>query len=208
MGYIRKKKKPIWFKILILLIIMFFIASIICGTLLFPLIKEGKEVADEKKYLLIHENFDLSTNETMKDGEGNLLSEVITNYKYIEIEEMPEKLIESYIIIEDKRFYKHKGVDYKALIRAALSIVKNKGEITQGGSTITQQLIKNVFLTQERSIKRKIPEFFLSYELEKYYTKNAVLSAVSETPSADFLYQSHTYKHLRLGFVFYVSSHL
>lgn len=175
MRYKKRRKKPIWFKILIITISMFLIAFTIGGILLFPLIQEGKEIADEKKYLLIHENFDLSTNETMKDGEGNLLSEVILNYKYAEFEEIPEILINSYITIEDKRFYSHKGVDYKALLRAALSIIKNDGEITQGGSTITQQLIKNVLLTQERSIKRKIPEFFLSYEIEKYYSKNDII---------------------------------
>ena len=66
-------------------------------------------------------------------------------------------------------------MDYKAILRAALALVKNKGEITQGGSTITQQVIKNNLLSQEQSFVRKILEILIAPELEKEYSKQELM---------------------------------
>ncbi len=75
--------------------------------------------------------------------------------------------------IEDNRFYQHNGVDIKGTARAFLSNVK--GEDVQGGSTLTQQLVKNMFLTTERSYKRKLAEAMLAMRVEKHYSKNKIL---------------------------------
>ena len=81
--------------------------------------------------------------------------------------EISENLQNAYIAQEDKRFYKHHGVDFIGLARAGAALVKNKGEITQGGSTITQQVIKNTYLTQEKSFIRKITEIFAAPQMEE-----------------------------------------
>ena len=77
--------------------------------------------------------------------------------------------------IEDKNFFKHKGYDLKAIIRAGFAYIKNKGVITQGGSTITQQLARNIFLSFEESWQRKAREIFIAIELEKKYTKKEIM---------------------------------
>lgn len=79
------------------------------------------------------------------------------------------------IVAEDFNFYQHKGIDIKSLLRA-LYIDIVSGEFAQGGSTITQQLVKNAFLTRERTITRKIKEAILSYQLEKTYTKEEIFN--------------------------------
>lgn len=94
--------------------------------------------------------------------------------EYVKYSSIPQAVVESFIAIEDKDFFNHHGVSLKAITRAAYSVVKNKGEITQGGSTITQQLAKNVFLTQQQSMRRKIEEIFIAIKLERMYTKEQI----------------------------------
>ncbi len=84
------------------------------------------------------------------------------------------------IAIEDERFYKHKGVDLEAIARSALVDIK-EGRIAQGGSTITQQYVKNVLLTREKTFERKLKEVILSYEIEQIYSKDTILEKYLNT---------------------------
>lgn len=93
---------------------------------------------------------------------------------YLPYDEIPENVKLSIVSIEDKKFYKHKGVDYKAIIRAVWAMVRNRS-ITQGASTITQQLARNVFLNQDKTWERKIEEIYIAVELEKKYSKEQLL---------------------------------
>lgn len=93
---------------------------------------------------------------------------------YITSESIPTYVKNAFISIEDKKFYSHKGIDVKAIIRSAKSIIENQA-ITQGGSTITQQLSRTMFLSTEKSWRRKVEEIFISLELEKKYTKAQIL---------------------------------
>ena len=95
----------------------------------------------------------------------------------------------AYIAQEDRRFKSHTGVDWIATFRAGLALVKNRGEITQGGSTITQQVIKNTYLTQERSFTRKIVEILLAPEVEKKYSKADIMEFYCNTN----FYGNHCY---------------
>lgn len=111
------------------------------------------------------------------DTYGNLISEIKgekSSY-YIRYDEIPGYAVNAMIAIEDKNFMKHKGVDLKAMIRAAWELVKHKGEITEGGSTITQQLCKNIFLTSEVKFERKFKEIFLALALERKYSKEQIM---------------------------------
>lgn len=93
---------------------------------------------------------------------------------YLESDEIPEYVKKALISCEDKKFYKHNGIDIKGIIRAVQSILESK-QITQGASTITQQLARNVFLTQEKTWQRKTEEIFIALELEKIYSKDKIL---------------------------------
>jgi len=92
----------------------------------------------------------------------------------ISIDKIPDYVKYATIVTEDKNFYSHIGIDIKAILRAALSNLKGK-KITQGGSTITQQLIKNTILTPKRTFTRKIKEIILALELERKYSKDEIL---------------------------------
>ncbi len=92
----------------------------------------------------------------------------------VPLEELPDHLIKSVLATEDRRFFDHFGVDFIGTGRAFITNV-NAGETVQGGSTLTQQLAKNLFLTNERSIQRKIKEVFLSFLLESRFTKREIL---------------------------------
>ncbi len=94
---------------------------------------------------------------------------------YLTYEELPRWAVDVMLVTEDKKFYAHEGVDFAANVRALYYLVKNRGEITQGGSTITQQLARNIYLTNEVSYERKLVEVFLAWELEELYSKNEIL---------------------------------
>ncbi|MGH6788943.1 MAG: transglycosylase domain-containing protein [Pseudolabrys sp.] len=92
----------------------------------------------------------------------------------LSLKELPSYLPKAFVAIEDRRFYDHNGVDPFGIARAALANVLHRG-YSQGGSTITQQLAKNLFLTQERTIHRKLQEVVLALWLERKFTKTQIL---------------------------------
>ncbi len=105
----------------------------------------------------------------------DILQEVASTIpNYTKLEEMPQDLINAVISVEDKRFFRHKGYDPLAMARAFFHDLLEL-EYVQGGSTITQQLAKNLFLTREKTISRKVKELFLARELEKEYSKEELL---------------------------------
>lgn len=93
----------------------------------------------------------------------------------IEVAEMPYYLVQAVVATEDRRFYEHFGIDLLGIGRAAFANLK-AGRIVQGGSTITQQAAKNLFLSSERSFKRKVQEVMLALWLEERFTKDQILS--------------------------------
>jgi penicillin-binding protein 1A len=110
------------------------------------------------------------------DKDNKVLAELSTHkYVYLPFDSIPKNVKYSIIAIEDERFLEHDGVDIKALARAAYQLYRNKGEIKQGGSTITQQLIKTTLLTHEKTFSRKFEEIFIALELEKTTPKTKIL---------------------------------
>ncbi|MDL2257786.1 transglycosylase domain-containing protein [Eubacteriales bacterium OttesenSCG-928-K08] len=111
------------------------------------------------------------------DMDGNLITTIAdVEYRdWVDIEDIPELLQNAFIAVEDVRFYLHGGVDFKRLFSAALEILGNKN--ASGGSTITQQLIKNKILGTERTYKRKVQEAYLALELEEEIEKEVILEA-------------------------------
>ena len=99
---------------------------------------------------------------------------------YTKIEEIPKIYINALISVEDHRFYKHNGIDLIAIGRAVVSDIK-KWDFVEGGSTITQQLAKNIYFTQEKKITRKIAEVFMAFNIEKHCEKDEILELYINT---------------------------
>ena len=115
------------------------------------------------------------------DANGNLITEYkgIENRVMVSIDAMPIYLQQAFVAVEDARFYTHDGVDLKRIVGAFVSNLTSSS--TQGGSTITQQLIKNTLLSSEQSYKRKIQEAYLALQLETTYTKDEILECYLNT---------------------------
>lgn len=110
------------------------------------------------------------------DTDGNLIALLKNdrNIVYRTSDQIPDQVKKAFVSIEDKRFYKHKGFDPFAILRAVQSLI-SKNSITQGGSTITQQLARNIYLTHTVKWERKVEEIFIAIALEKKYTKDEIL---------------------------------
>lgn len=112
------------------------------------------------------------------DRNGNLLYSFYEeeNRTWISLDKIPKTLIEATLSIEDKDFYKHKGLSFKGILKAFIyNFKKSDDDKLRGGSTITQQLVKNVFLTNEKTFTRKIKEAILTLRVERKWTKDEIL---------------------------------
>jgi penicillin-binding protein 1A len=111
-------------------------------------------------------------------SDGTLIAEyAIEKRLFIPFDSIPKKIINSFLSAEDKNFFDHPGIDPKGIIRAIFNNFENiiNNNRLEGASTITQQVAKNILLTNEVSIKRKIKEAILSFRIEKAYTKEKIL---------------------------------
>ena len=122
---------------------------------------------------------DMFTNENsiVVDSDGNMIAELGSERKKIKIEneDMPENLKNAYVSIEDERYYKHHGVDIRRTGSAIINYVIHIGNSSFGGSTITQQLVKNLTGDNSSSISRKVKEWWKAYLLECYFSKEEIL---------------------------------
>lgn len=134
---------------------------------------------EEAQYFVDHSDesvFQLSQTSIVYASDGTIISRLKGTHdtSYVEYEDIPPEVCLAIVSIEDKRFYRHDGVDYIALLRAAKAMLET-GELSQGGSTITMQLARNTFLNQNKNWRRKVEEIFIASELEKTYTKEDIL---------------------------------
>lgn len=155
-------------RIINIILLIIFILLLIINIYLFKILINTPELNLNK----------LNTIKTTKifDENDNLIYEFGDKLDYVELKDIHINMINAIISIEDERFYNHNGIDYKALLRALLINIKNQ-DIKEGASTINQQLVKNIFLTNDKNIERKISEIFLALKLEKYLTKDQILEA-------------------------------
>ncbi|MCM3745383.1 PBP1A family penicillin-binding protein [Sporosarcina luteola] len=109
------------------------------------------------------------------DQNGEIVSKISnSNIEGVPLHQIPKELIEAVISVEDQQFYKHNGINYFGVARAFTQNMLT-GEVVAGGSTITQQLSKNVFLTQERTYSRKFKELLIAKNVERTYSKDDIL---------------------------------
>jgi membrane peptidoglycan carboxypeptidase len=111
------------------------------------------------------------------DSNSNVINNLYgsKNSSYLTYVSIPQEVKNAFVSIEDKDYFKHGAFSVKANFRVLYSIIKNKGKITQGGSTITQQLARNIFLNFDKTYERKAEEMFISVKLDEKYTKEQIL---------------------------------
>ncbi len=168
-------------KLIVYIIYIALIVSIILGSLLALSVVSIMKEVDEVDPNIIANN--LTETSKIYDLDGNLIEKVETaEYRtVIGIEQMPKQLIQAFLAIEDERFYEHDGVDLIGIM-ASFRDAFSSGQL-RGGSTITQQLVKNTYLTNERKLKRKIHEITMSIDLEKKMSKDQTIEAYLNTVS-------------------------
>lgn len=138
----------------------------------FSLYLEAQTVARESSA----SDFQTGQEGEVYDSDGNRIA-LLQNDKniiYLTSDQIPELVKQAFVSIEDKRFYKHHGSDPFAIVRAVTSLL-GKGRITQGGSTITQQLVRNIYLTHTIRWERKVEEIFIAHAMEREYSKDELL---------------------------------
>ncbi len=169
----KKKRKSPWsiffrpIKVILFVFLGVMVLGCLAGGIVFLKyqneIMACKEKADTIISKTVKTDFSQPTDTRIYDSAGTLIGTINSgHYEYVPISGISKNLQNAYVAQEDRRFYKHHGIDYKGLMRAGVVYLKNKGKATQGGSTITQQVIKNTYLTQEKTIQRKLTEFFCS----------------------------------------------
>ncbi|HHY82343.1 MAG TPA: PBP1A family penicillin-binding protein [Clostridiales bacterium] len=178
----RKKEPNFLLSVFVTSIRLFVIALLVIGFACFgALLGVAKAYVDGTPALDIQRIEDQNLTSFIYDKNG----ELITEYKGLEhriwapLEEIPKMIQDALIATEDVRFYAHNGLDYKRLAGAFINNLRS--ESVQGGSTITQQLIKNTMLSPEQTYKRKIQEAYLAIQLEQEYEKEEILEAYLNT---------------------------
>ncbi len=152
-------------------------------TILYFYKEYGKTILDlqsdakQKVRASTEDTFKSAQTSLVYDLEGNLITALKSEKEvyYIKYTDIPKTAINAMVVTEDRKFFEHSGVDYLANIRAAIALIKHKGRITQGASTITQQVARNTFLSHKVTYERKIEEIFIAQELEKIYSKTDIM---------------------------------
>ena len=123
--------------------------------------------------LLIGKGYDMYKEAIQETPLEEKVEEIKSKANYTKISELPQMYLDAVISVEDHRFYKHSGIDVIAIGRALINDIKAM-DFVEGGSTITQQIAKNEYFTQEKRITRKIAEVFMAFEIEKNYSKDEI----------------------------------
>ena len=110
----------------------------------------------------------------------DVVNEIRSNENFTKIEDLPKDYINAVVAVEDRRFYKHCGIDLISIGRAVINDIRAM-ELVEGGSTITQQLAKNTFFTQSKELTRKCAEVFMAFEYEKNYNKDEIFELYVNT---------------------------
>lgn len=108
------------------------------------------------------------------------VEEIENKKEYVYFKDLPKEYIKAVIAVEDHRYYEHGAIDVISITRAIINNVKAK-KLIEGGSTITQQLAKNIYFTQDRKLERKIAEIFMAYEIEKELDKDKIFELYVNT---------------------------
>ncbi len=164
-----RKKSSLVKRIFVFLMVIVLIAG--AGTAAGLMVSVSKYLPD------VSANIQPNASSRIYDSKGRLITMVHAeeNRIPVPITQVPQNLQNAFVAAEDVRFYEHHGIDPRGILRAMWSNLITGNATGQGGSTITQQLARNAFLTQEQTLKRKLLEVVLAFQIEKQYTKKQIL---------------------------------
>lgn len=130
--------------------------------------------------LVVYKGYTIYETALAEKSVQEMISQIKEKESYTKISEMPEYYKKAVITVEDRRFYSHGGIDIISIARAIKRDIQ-EGSFVEGGSTITQQLAKNTYFTQEKKIERKIAEMFMAFKIESECTKDEILELYLNT---------------------------
>ena len=174
-----KKHRLFWFLVKLQI---FFMLVVLAGFLYYNYGGYAKQLQAIRQdaVRMVRESSDVtfipSQTSILYDTNGQLISFIKGEKEadYVEYEDIPAYFVTAMVSIEDKRFYQHDGIDIVAIFRSAKAILES-GSLSQGGSTITMQLARNIYLDNGKRWERKIKEMFIAIEMEKLYSKNKIM---------------------------------
>ncbi|MCD7807056.1 MAG: transglycosylase domain-containing protein, partial [Lachnospiraceae bacterium] len=194
-------------------ILLYKYSESVLGTSLGAMYQSAKETIEEST----EEDFRLNQTSYIYDANGDLMTTLSadSSQNYIQYDQIPENIINAFVAIEDKTFWKNDGFEVKAILRAGWSYLTT-GEFNQGGSTITQQLVKLTYLSSEKTIARKVKEIIMSYFVTQKYDKEQIMewyvnqccfaNGIYGITDAAYCYLGKTPQELTLGEIAYLCS--
>ena len=163
------------------LLVIVIASALIIGFIVFNKIKpeydsymaEGKSIVDESS----EDTFRFNETTVIYDKNGKVISSISQDRDtvYLEYDEIPQNVINAFVAIEDRTFWTNSGIDVKGIGRVCLDAIKTKGKEVHGASTITQQLARNIFLSSDVNLDRKLKEMAIAIELTKKYSKEQIM---------------------------------
>ena len=143
------------------------------GQTLIGCMREAKNLVDSST----PDTFRLAQTSYIYSDDGTQLAALAESEDatYLSYEDIPADVVNAFVSVEDRTFWNNSGVDYKGILRVCVNYVKTKGQVAEGASTITQQLARGTFLSNEKTLSRKIKEIFISRQLTKKYTKEQIM---------------------------------
>ena len=143
------------------------------GQTLIGCMREAKDLVDSST----PDTFRLAQTSYIYSDDGTQLAALAEaeDATYLSYEDIPADVVNAFVSVEDRTFWNNSGVDYKGILRVCVNYVKTKGQVAEGASTITQQLARGTFLSNEKTLSRKIKEIFIARQLTKKYTKEQIM---------------------------------
>lgn len=143
------------------------------GQTLIGCMREAKNLVDSST----PDTFRLAQTSYIYSDDGTQLAALAESEDatYLSYEDIPVDVVNAFVSVEDRTFWNNSGVDYKGILRVCVNYVKTKGQVAEGASTITQQLARGTFLSNEKTLSRKIKEIFIARQLTKKYTKEQIM---------------------------------
>jgi len=190
----KKKKNKILKAIFWILFLSGFIATIVVSAIFMAHFKVAKEEFNTDDLIIGQ------SNSTIVDSQGNILATLNGDEKrkIISLSDMSEYLPKAYVAIEDERYYQHSGVDFKRTGAAIFTFITHKGSSSFGGSTITQQLVKNATEDKDKTIDRKLKEWARAYKVEEVLSKDQILETY-----LNIIFVGQDYYGVELGAKYY-----
>ncbi|MCD8217040.1 MAG: transglycosylase domain-containing protein [Clostridiales bacterium] len=149
------------------------------GETLMSIAEEAKEVVENST----EDDFKYAETTYIYSENGTKIAELSedTDATFLEYDEIPANVVNAFVAVEDRTFWTNSGVSYKGIVRVCLNYVRTGGEVAEGASTITQQLARGTFLSNEKTMLRKIKEIFIARELTKKYSKEEIMTFYCNT---------------------------